>query len=194
MVIAVLVSCKDFEEGNEDTAKILKKQEEVFQALSKKWTFVFPSSKPETTKIISEWNEWQQFKRELEVKPKTSILAFQSKVKTISKKTDSLRFTVPEPFNIPQVKSRLITLNTKIKSMETFINLEEIPKQRILKLVTEINEEIKGVYVQCDEVIIKREIPKEIGEEEMIRALDTSRLARKKFQEKIENQESNNKQ
>ncbi len=36
-----------------------------------------------------------------------------------------------------------------------------------------------------DEVVIKKAIPKEIGEEIMIRALDTTRLARKKFQDEI---------
>ena len=102
---------------------------------------------------------------ELEEKPKTSLLAFQLKVKNVSKRSDSLSLTVPEAFNIPQVRSRLVTLNTKIKSLDTYIHLEDIPQKKIITLISEINEEIKGVYNQMDEIVIKKAIPKEIGEE-----------------------------
>lgn len=179
-------SCNDFSEQNEESIKINQKRDAVFKSISKKWLFVFPeNTNSEIKETISNWNEWQQFKRELEEKPKTSLLAFQMKVKNVSKKSDSLSLTVPENFNIPQVRSRLVTLNTKIKSLNTYIHLGEIPEKRILTLITEINEEIKGVYTQWDEVVTKKAIPKEIGEDDMIRALDTTRLANKKFQDEI---------
>jgi hypothetical protein len=57
------------------------------------------------------------------------------------------------------------------------MNLRVIPEQRIAKLIPEINEEIKGLYKQWDEIIIKKTIPKEIGEELMLQALDTTRNA-----------------
>ena len=57
------------------------------------------------------------------------------------------------------------------------MNLRVIPEQRIAKLIPEINEEIKGLYKQWDEIIIKKAIPKEIGEDLMLQALDTSRNA-----------------
>ncbi|NHN27074.1 hypothetical protein FIA58_015430 [Flavobacterium jejuense] len=180
-----LISCNDYSKQNEESLKLAEKKEAVFKTISKKWSFIFPDAKPEVNKTIEEWNEWEQFKRELKEKPKTSLLAFQLKVKTVSKRADSLTLSVPENFNIPQVRSRLVTLNTKIKSLDTFIHLEEIPEKRILSLITEINEEIKGVYTQWDEIIIKKAIPKEVGEDVMIRALDTTRLANKKFQEKV---------
>ena len=123
--------------------------------------------------------------RELQEKPKTSLLAFQLKAKNVSKRADSLSTTVPETFDIPQVRSRLVTLNTKIKSLDTYIHLDEIPEKKVVTLIDEINEEIKGVYTQWDEVFIKKAIPKEVGEDDMIRALDTTRLANKKFQEEI---------
>lgn len=186
-----LVSCNDYTEQNEKSLKLAQKQEAVFKAISKKWDFTFPDSKPEVKQTIGNWNQWQQFKRELEEKPKTSLLAFQLKVETVSKRVDSLSLTVPENFNIPQVRSRLITLNTKVKSLDTFIHLEDIPQKKVLGLISEINEEIKGVYTQLDEVVVKKAIPKEIGEDFMIRALDTTRLANRKFQDKVIEQENN---
>lgn len=186
-----LVACDDFTKQNEESLKLTQKKELVFKSISKKWQFVFPEARPEVKQVINGWNHWEQFKRELEEKPKTSLLAFQLKVKTVSKKADSLSLTVPEEFNIPQVRSRLVTLNTKIKSLDTFIHLDAIPEKRILTLISEINEEIKGVYTQWDEVIIKKAIPKEVGEDDMIRALDTTRLAKKRFQEEIIENEKN---
>lgn len=191
ILFLALVSCNDYSEQNEKSLKLAQKQEAVFKAISKKWSFQFPDAKPEVKQTIKGWDKWEQFKRELEEKPKTSLLAFQLKVKTVSKRADSLSLTVPENFNIPQVRSRLITLNTKIKSLDTFIHLEEIPQQRVLNLISEINEEIKGVYAQWDEVVVKKAIPKEIGEDIMIRALDTTRLANKKFQDKVIENENN---
>lgn len=185
ILLTTLISCEDNDKQNEESTKISKKNDAIFKEISKKWQFTFPESKPEVKASISEWNEWQQIKRELEEKPKTSLLAFQMKVKNVSEKSDSLSLTVPESFNIPQVRSRLVTLNTKIKSLDTYIHLEDIPQKRVITLINEINEEIKGVYTQMDEIVIKKAIPKEIGEEIMIRALDTTRLARKKFQDEI---------
>ena len=53
-----------------------------------------------------------------------------------------------------------------------------IPEQKVARLIPEINEEIKGLYSQWDEIIIKKAIPKEIGEDLMLQALDTTRNAR----------------
>jgi hypothetical protein len=95
----------------------------------------------------------------------------------LSSKADTLAITIPFEYDKPQILSRITTLNTKLKSLETFMNLQVIPEQRIAKLIPEINEEIKGLYKQWDEIIIKKAIPKEIGEELMLRALDTARNA-----------------
>lgn len=186
-----LVACDDFSKQNEESLKLTQKKEVVFKSISKNWRFVFPEAKPEVTKMINGWDHWEQFKRELEEKPKTSLLAFQLKVKNVSKRADSLSLTVPEEFNIPQVRSRLVTLNTKIKSLDTFIHLDDIPEKRVLTLITEINEEIKGVYTQWDEVIVKKAIPKEVGEDDMIRALDTTRFAKQRYQEEVIANEKN---
>ena len=67
------------------------------------------------------------------------------------------------------------------------MNLQVIPEQKVAKLIPEINEEIKGLYNQWDEIIIKKAIPKEIGEELMLQALDTARNARpSQMNEKME--------
>ncbi|WP_264559787.1 hypothetical protein [Flavobacterium sp. N2270] len=182
----LFISCADDSNRNANSSKVQQKNTEVFLAISKKWSFNFPNARTEIQTTLNEWNDWIQFKKELEQKPKATLLAFQMKIENVAQKSDSLSLTVPDKFNNPQVRSRLVTLNTKINSLDTFLHLQEIPQKKVFTLIDEINSEIRGVYIQMDEIIIKQAIPKEIGEDDMIKALDTSRMANSKaFEESV---------
>ena len=172
-----LISCENDAQQQLEADKIVQKNEAVFKSISKMWQFNFPNASPVIKANLNAWNEWRQFEIEMRQKPKSSLSAFRLKTKNITTKADTLVATAPLEYQKPQVLSRLTTLNTKIKSLETFMNLQVIPEDRIAKLIPEINEEIKGLYKQWDEIIIKKAIPKEIGEELMLQALDTARNA-----------------
>jgi hypothetical protein len=176
-----LLSCT--ENPKENSVKAAEKNAAVFASISKKWKFEFPKTNAMIQTTLNEWNEWSQFKSELEQKPKTSLLAFQMKIGNVAIKSDSLDLTVPKELNNPQVRSRLVTLKTKINALDTYINLQEIPEKKVFGLISDINSELKGVYGQWEEIYIKKAIPKEIGEEEMLKALDTTRMANSKFLE-----------
>lgn len=182
-----LFACESDNQQQLEAQKIAQKNEAVFKNISKMWQFHFPNPRPEVNTTLNRWNEWRQFEIEMLQKPQSTLTAFQMKTKNLSSKADTLALTIPLEYNKPQVLSRITTLNTKLKSLETFMNLRVIPEQRIAKLIPEINEEIKGLYKQWDEIIIKKSIPKEIGEELMLQALDTTRNASaKKMNEQIE--------
>jgi hypothetical protein len=181
IVFFIIIGCTNNQKQNALSEKEAQKNAAVFLAISKKWNFIFPKTNTSIQTTLNSWKEWTQFQKELEQKPKTSLLAFQMKISNVSLKADSLSYTVPERFNIPQVRSRLVTLNTKINALDTYLHLQEIPEKKVFKLIENINSEIKGVYGQLDEILIKQAIPKEIGEDEMIKALDTSRMANAKF-------------
>lgn len=186
LTTVLFISCADDSNRNANSVKEQKKNAEVFLAISKKWSFTFPTTRPEIQTALNDWNDWVQFKKELEQKPKTTLLAFQMKIENVAQKSDSLNLNVPEKFNNPQVRSRLVTLTTKINSLDTFLHLQVIPQKKVFTLIDEINSEIRGVYIQMEEIIIKQAIPKEIGEDDMIRALDTSRMANSKaFEESV---------
>jgi hypothetical protein len=184
LVFFIIIGCSDNQKRNDLSEKEAQKRATVFLAISKKWNFTFPKTNPSIQTTLNSWNKWVQFQKELEQNPKATLLAFQMKISNVSLKSDSLSYTVPEEFDIPQVRSRLITLNTKVNALETYLNLQNIPEKKVFKLIENINSEIKGVYDQLDEILIKKAIPKEIGEEDMIKALDTSRMATAKFLEK----------
>jgi len=172
-----LIACENDSQQKLETQEIAQKNEAIFKNISKIWQFNFPNPRSEVRSTLNGWNEWRQFEIELLQKPKSTLSAFKMKTKNVSSKVDTLVITIPMEYNKPQILSRITTLNTKIKSLETFMNLEVIPQQKIANLISEINEEIKGLYNQWDEIVIKKAIPKEIGEELMLQALDTARNA-----------------
>ena len=185
LVLALgLMACENDSQQQLEAQKIAKKNEAVFKNISKMWQFNFPNARPEVKATLNGWNEWRQFEIELSQKPKSTLSAFKMKIKNVSSKADTLVISIPLEYNKPQILSRITTLNTKLKSLETFMNLEVIPQQKVAKLIPEINEEISGLYNQWNEIVIKKAITKEIGEELMLQALDTTRNANKKKKKK----------
>ena len=178
LFVFVVSSCQNDAQQQLDAQKIAQKNDAVFKNISKMWQFNVPNALPELTTTLNTWNAWRQFEIELLQKPKSTLSAFQLKTKNIASKADALTQTIPLEYNKPQILSRITTLNTKIKSLEMYLYLNIIPEQKVARLIPEINEEIKGLYSQWDEIIIKKAIPKEIGEDLMLQALDTTRNAR----------------
>jgi hypothetical protein len=121
------------------------------------------------------WNEWRIFLSELNQKPKSTIGAFQKKAKELSKKAADLNNNIPIAYNKPEVKSRIAVLISKVNALNLFINLDEIPYQKVVALVTEINIQLVSLQTQLDEIVRKSTIPKEEGESDLIQMLDTSR-------------------
>lgn len=189
----VILSCND-ETTKEDNEKIIAKNTQTFNLVNSIWNLKIPAVSPTVQSEVAKWNEWQQFVIEFNQKPKSNLTAFQLKTKNLSTKVDSLQMNIPVEFDKPQVKSRLAALTTKIKLLDTFIHLTDVPQNKIKELIPDINEEVTALVGQWEEIIIKKQIPKEIGEDYMIRALDTVRNASPELMmEKMDQQDSINK-
>ena len=174
--VLILVSCNDNAERREiENLKDAEKKEVIFKTINKGWNFSNPSVSPTVQATVNTWSEWRSFLNELNLKPKSSIGAFQKKAKTLSKKVMELNTNIPYTFNKPEIKSRISVLTTKINSINLFINLDDIPAQKVVTLVSEVNEELVSLTQQMEEIIRKSAIPIEEGESDMIRMLDTSR-------------------
>ena len=174
--VYLLVSCNDNAEKREiENLKDAEKKEIIFKTINKGWDFSNPSVSPTVQATVNTWSEWRSFLNELNLKPKSSIGAFQKKAKTLSKKVMELNTNIPYTFNKPEIKSRISVLTTKINSINLFINLDDIPAQKVVTLVSEVNEELVSLTQQMEEIIRKNAIPTEEGESDMIRMLDTTR-------------------
>jgi len=177
--IVVLFSCQDdSNKRQQDIARNDKKNEQIFSKIDKAWDFTIAPSSPTVQNLAGNWTEWRLFKNELEQKPKSSIGAFKQKARTLSKKVTELNSNIPSVFDKPEIRSRLMTLGTKIKSLDLYINLDYIPQEKVLKLIPEVNYELASLQGQMEKIVKKSQIRLEEGEAEMIRSLGRDSLAR----------------
>ncbi|WP_228778765.1 hypothetical protein [Flavobacterium sp. J49] len=172
----MLVSCQEDPKIRIlEQQKEAKKQEVIFNNISKGWNFNSRPVNLTAGSLTNNWTEWRLFLNELGQKPKSSIGAFKQKARTLSKKAADLNNNIPGKFAVPEVKSRIAAINTKINAINLYINLQQIPDSQIVKLVQEINAEVASLQFQLDEITRKSNIKIEEGENDMLRMLDTTR-------------------
>jgi hypothetical protein len=175
-IIIFLASCRnDSEKQLIDSEKDLKKTETIINTLYKGWVFNTAASNQASRDNETKWTEWRLFLAELNQKPQKSISAFKNKAAALSKKAMVLNDNIPIEINKPQIKARIATLITKVRLLDLFVQLKNIPESKVLVLVTQINEELGSLQDQMDKIVLKSKIPLEEGESDLIRMLDSSR-------------------
>jgi len=176
LFIFILNSCQDQNEKRlAENKKEAKKKEIIFNNINKGWSFIDEPINEISEKNVSDWKEWREFLKELGGKPRKTIGAFQKKSAAIAKKAMALNNNIPAQFDQPQIKSRISILITKVKMMDLFIHLHKIPDDKVTFLIAEINKELVSLERQMDKIVEKSKIPKEEGESDFLRMLDTAR-------------------
>lgn len=172
-ILSFLVfSCKDEDEiRKEEAQRAAQKQSEIFKAISESWKFKPADFSEEAYSIVQQWAEWNMFYNELLQKPQTNISAFQRKSKMLVNYSEALESTIPEVFNIPQVQSRFEVLDTKLKLLKTYITLDDIPTEKVIKTVKEINIEVESVVSRMKTILEKNKIQREEGETELLESI-----------------------
>lgn len=176
LLVTFLFSCQqDDAKRKAEQLKDIKKKEAVFYAINEAWFFDIPEMTEKARVITNNWAELRLFVTELYQKPTSSISAFQKKAKILSKKVAELNNNIPAEFNTTPVRSRIAILNTKINSLNLYINLRDIPVKKVEKILAEINVELYWFYEQMEEIIIRSEIPAEEGEPDFMLMKDSTR-------------------
>jgi len=155
--------------------KEAKKREIIFNTINNGWNFNWQPTTETARSLTVPWSEWRLFLNELGQKPKSSIGAFQQKAKALSKRALDLNNNIPVKYDLPEVKSRIAVITTKINAINLYIHLDQIPDQKITQLVREVNTELASMNAQLEEIKQKSEIKIEEGESDMLRMLDTAR-------------------
>ena len=176
LLIFGMFSCKnDNEKRQVESIKDIKKKELIFSIIEKAWVF---NAKPinETSRSSAlAWVDWRSFLSELDQKPKKTIGAFQKKSAELSKKAMALNNQIPVEFNKPQIKARIAILITKVRMLDLYIHLKDIPEQKVIALIPEINIQLIALQNQMDKIVQKSKIPLEEGESDLIKMLDSAR-------------------
>ena len=176
LLLVFLSSCQEDPKSRAlEQEKETQKREVIFSNINNGWNFNSQPINETSRELTINWAEWRVFLIELGQKPKSSISAFQQKAKTLSKRAIELNNNIPIKFNLPEIKSRIAVITTKVNAVNLYINLNQIPGNKIVQLVQEINTELVSFQSQFDEIIVKSEIKIEDGEGDMLRMLDTTR-------------------
>lgn len=173
----VLNSCKNENEIRiVDTKRDAQKKEVIFSNINKGWNFNATPINSVSQANKSIWKEWREFLSELEQKPKKTIGAFQKKSAELSNKAMALNNNIPFDFDKPQIKARIAILITKVKMLDLYIHLKDIPDQKVVDLIPEINTQLVTLQNQMDKIVQKSKIPLEEGESELLQMIrDTAR-------------------
>lgn len=172
----LLTSCKeDNQQRLAENKKAAKKREVIYKNISKNWGFYATPINTTSEQSVSSWTEFRQFLDELAQNPGKSLNAYQKKSAELSKKVLLLNNNIPFQFQHPQIKGRIGTLITKVRLLDLFIHLDNIPDKKVIILVGEINAELVSLQRQMDKITEKSKIPVEEGESDMLRMLDTTR-------------------
>ncbi|WP_162126670.1 hypothetical protein [Flavobacterium phycosphaerae] len=155
--------------------KAAQKREVIFNNINKGWTFNAQPINTVSRNLTGNWAEWRVFLNELAQKPKSSLGAFQQKAKTLSKRATELNNNIPLKYDLPETRSRIGAIATKMNSINLYIHLNQIPDNKIVQLVKEVNVEMIAFQNQLDEIVRKSEIKMEDGESDMLQMLDTAR-------------------
>jgi hypothetical protein len=176
LVVVLFSSCQEDPKMRAlEQEKENQKREVIFNHINSGWNFNSNPSNPTSQSLTTSWSEWRLFLSELSQKPKSSIGAFQQKAKALSKRALDLNNNIPIKYDLPEVRSRIAVITTKINAINLYIHLDQIPDNKIVQLVQEVNTELASMNAQFDEIKRKSEIKMEDGEADMIRMLDTTR-------------------
>ena len=172
----LLASCKDDNQKRDaENEKDLKKKEVIFSNINKGWVFYDTPINETSEASMATWSELRLFIAELAQKPKKTIGAFQQKSTAISKKVMVLNENIPLQFDVPQIKSRISVLITKVRMLDLYMHLDRIPDDKVVFSITEINKELASLQRQMDQIVEKSKIPVEQGESELSKMMDMSR-------------------
>ena len=176
VLFILLASCKDDNlKRDAENEKDLKKKEVIFSNINKGWVFYDTPINETSEASMATWSELRLFIAELAQKPKKTIGAFQQKSTAISKKVMVLNENIPLQFDVPQIKSRISVLITKVRMLDLYIHLDRIPDDKVVFSITEINKELASLQRQMDQIVEKSKIPVEQGESELSKMMDMSR-------------------
>jgi len=172
----LMSSCKDDNQLRDaENKKMAEKKEVLYKNISKNWNFYATPINTTSEQSVASWTEFRQFLDELSKKPGKTLLAYQNKTSVLSKKALLLKNNIPYQFQQPQIKSRISALITKVRLLDLWIHLDNIPDKKVILLIGEINAELVSLQRQMDKITEKSKIPVEEGESDMLRMLDTTR-------------------
>lgn len=181
IILVVLCGCK---KTTSDTYSLneeqVRRQDSLFNNVNQKWVFERPEIPKNVQDKINEWKEWHDLLEEISSKPLSSLSAFRQEAENLTALGEKLSVSVPEGFNNHAVQSRIALLNTHLQNLDMYMQLDLIPDKKISEILANINKSTQSIVNQMEEILLKKSIPREEGEENLYQNIDTVRRATSK--------------
>ena len=171
-----MLSCKK-ETTQADKPVATISQDSLVRSIHDKWKFTIAINNPTITKNLSNWEDWRNYVNELTIAPNPSLGNLAHKTTKLVSMVAVLKNSIPEKYNKQETKARLALLETNIQSLDMLLGLEPINIKEIHKLLANIQKNTNSIINQFNEFEVKAQIPKEIGESELIQPVDTIKRA-----------------
>lgn len=187
LLSSLLLSCSEDNQTDKINREIAQNyNDSILKIIDKNWNFKIPMANAVAKFELSDWQNWNAFIVELNQKPIKSLSSYRSKTDNLTRISDELILTIPPKLAKPQITSRLNNLNANIKHLNSFISLQTIPVNKIIKLQDYITSDVNSIFTQIEEMVIIKNIPLEKGESQMIQqVLDTTRRANFNFEKEL---------
>lgn len=152
-------------------------QDSLVRSIHDKWKFTVAINNSTISKNLSNWEDWRNYVNELTIAPNPSLGNMAYKTTKLVSMVAVLKNSIPEKYNKQETKARLALLETNIQSLDMLLGLEPINIKEIHKLLANIQKNTNSIINQFNEFEVKAQIPKEIGESELIQPVDTIKRA-----------------
>lgn len=177
-LVLTLSSCNSNDkELQQSQIKLEQYNDSVFNVLEKSWNFRTPAISKTVLEELDQWRQWNEFSDELKFKPVASTSAFQKKTEKLNTFVTALPASLPGNLDQPEIRARFTVLINSFNLLDMYLRLDPIPIEEITPILPQINKQLLSITQKMDELLVKKSIPREVGEEEMLRALDTIRHA-----------------
>lgn len=152
-------------------------QDSLVRSIHDKWKFTVAINNSTISKNLSNWEDWRNYVNELTIAPNPSLGNMAHKTTKLVSMVAVLKNSIPEKYKKQETKARLALLETNIQSLDMLLGLEPINIKEIHKLLANIQKNTNSIINQFNEFEVKAQIPKEIGESELIQPVDTIKRA-----------------
>lgn len=171
-----ILSCK---KETVQTEKPVSKisQDSLVRSIHGKWKFTVAVNNPTISKNLSNWEDWRNYVNELTIAPNPSLGNMAHKATKLVNNVAVLKNSIPEQYNKQETKARITLLETNVQSLDMLLGLEPIDIKEVHKLLANIQKNTNSIINQFNEFEVKANIPKEIGESELIQPIDTIKRA-----------------
>ena len=172
----MLISC------NEKTKQITPikqpiSKDSLVRIIHDKWKFTVTLNNPKVSQNLSNWEDWRNYVNELTISPNASLDHLKRKAQNLVSSTTVLKNSIPEKYNKQETKARLAVLLTNVQNLDMLLELEPLNVKEITKLITNIQKNTNSIINQFNEFEIKSQIPRELGEDQLIQPIDTIKRA-----------------